>query len=256
MPIHDWSRVPAGIFHDFHADLIIQIKHVLNEGILPPDYYALAEQVAAGVGPDVLTLHAPLVDDDGDVDRGSRGSPDPPGSGLLLAPPRTRPIAEIEMAYYRRKKSVVAVRHVSGDRVVAVVEVVSPGNKSTPNAMKKFVEKAADFLERRIHLLIVDLLPPGRLDPQGIHGAIWDYVADEPYSLPDEKPLTLAAYEADPALRAFVETVAVGDTLPEMPLFLEPNRCVYVPLDHSYRMAWEAVPRRWKRVLEFPQGTV
>jgi hypothetical protein len=256
MPIHDWSRVPAGIFHDFHHALIEQIKRDLNGGVLPPDYYALAEQVAAGFGPDVLTLHAPLVDDDGDLDQGSQRSPNQPGGGLLLAPPRTRPIAEIEMAYYRRKKSVVAVRHVSDDRVVAMVEVVSPGNKSTQNVLKKFVEKAAEFLERRIHLLIVDLLPSGRHDPQGIHGAIWDYVADEPYSLPADKPLTLAAYEADPTLRAFVETVAVGDALPEMPLFLQPNRCVYVPLDHSYRMAWEAVPRRWKRVLESPQGTV
>jgi hypothetical protein len=256
MPVHDWSRVPAGIFHDFHAELIIRIKHVLNGGILPPDYYALAEQVAAGLGPDVLTLHAPPVDADGDMDQESQGSPDERGGGLLLAPPKTRPIAEIEVAYYRRKKSVVAVRHISGDRVVAVIEVVSPGNKSTQNALKKFVEKAADFLERRVHLLIVDLLPPGRHDPQGIHGAIWDYVADEPYSLPPEKPLTLAAYEADPALRAFVETIAVGDALPEMPLFLRPDRCVYVPLEHSYRMAWEAVPRRWKRVLESPQGSV
>jgi hypothetical protein len=99
-------------------------------------------------------------------------------------------------------------------------------------------------------------LPPGRHAPQGIHGAIWDYVADEPYSLPADKPLTLASYEADPVLRAFVETVAVGDALPEMPLFLQPNRCVYVPLDRSYRMAWEAVPRRWKGVLESPQGPV
>ncbi len=256
MPIHDWSRVPAGIFHDFHQDLIVQIRRDLNGGVLPPDYYALVEQVAAGVGPDVLTLHAPPVGGDGDVDQGSQGSPGEPSGGLLLAPPRTRPIAEIEMAYYRRKTSVVAVRHVSDDRVVAVVEVVSPGNKSTQNALKKFVEKAADFLERRIHLLIVDLLPPGRHDPQGIHGAIWDYVADEPYSPPAGKPLTLAAYEADPALRAWVESVAVGDALREMPLFLQPNHCVYVPLDHSYGMAWEGVPRRWKRVLESPQGSV
>jgi hypothetical protein len=256
MPIHDWTRVAAGIFHDFHHDLITYIKHDLNRGVLPPGYYAMAEQVAAGFGPDVLTLHTPTVGDEGDVDQGSQGSSGMPGGGLLLAPPRNRPIAEIEMAYYRRKKSVVAVRHVSNDRVVAVVEVVSPGNKSTQNALKKFVEKAAEFLERRIHLLIVDLLPPGRHDPQGIHGAIWDYVADEPYSLPPDKPLTLAAYEADPTLRAFVETVTVGDALPEMPLFLQPNRCVYAPLDHSYSMAWEEVPSRWKCVLESPRGSV
>ncbi len=40
MPVHDWTRVAAGIFHDFHHSWIEQIKVALNEGILPPDYYA------------------------------------------------------------------------------------------------------------------------------------------------------------------------------------------------------------------------
>ncbi len=41
MPIHDWTRVDAGIFHDFHQEWTTQIKHVLNSGIMPPDFYAL-----------------------------------------------------------------------------------------------------------------------------------------------------------------------------------------------------------------------
>ena len=44
MPIHDWSRVDAGIFHDFHHAWIEQIKRLLNSGVLPPDHYAMAEQ--------------------------------------------------------------------------------------------------------------------------------------------------------------------------------------------------------------------
>ncbi len=254
MPIHDWSRVPAGIFDHFHHDWITAIARALNRSVLPPDYYALAEQIAGGLGPDVLTLHTPPVGGNGDADRADPSASDERGGGLLLAPPKTRPVAEAEMAYYLRKKSVVAVRHVSGDRVVAVVEVVSPGNKATQNALKRFVEKAADFLEQRVHLLIIDLLPRGRYDPQGIHGAIWEYIADQRYSAPPGRPLTLAAYEAEPIFRAFVEAVAVADTLPEMPLFLRPNACVYVPLEDSYRAAWADVPRRWQGVLEAPKG--
>ena len=56
MPIHDWTRVEAGIFHDFHHAWIEEVKRALNAGVLPDDYYALAEQHAAGFGPDVLTL--------------------------------------------------------------------------------------------------------------------------------------------------------------------------------------------------------
>ena len=37
-----------------------------------------------------------------------------------------------------------------------------------------FLEKAAELLDRRIHLLIIDLLPPGPRDPHGIHAAIWE----------------------------------------------------------------------------------
>ena len=48
-----------------------------------------------------------------------------------------------------------------------MIEIVSPGNKSSRNAMRSFVEKAAELLDKRVHLLIIDLLPPGPRDPQG-----------------------------------------------------------------------------------------
>src|SRR5947209_6192782 len=56
MPMHDWTRVEAGIFHAFHHRWISAISDVLNTGLLPGDYYALPEQQAAGFGPEVLTL--------------------------------------------------------------------------------------------------------------------------------------------------------------------------------------------------------
>ena len=39
MPIHDWTKVEAGIFHDFHSDWIQVLKRALNSGLLPPQYY-------------------------------------------------------------------------------------------------------------------------------------------------------------------------------------------------------------------------
>jgi len=50
MPIHDWTKVPAGIFHDFHAAWIIELRNALNDGFLPSGYYALAEQVTRPFG--------------------------------------------------------------------------------------------------------------------------------------------------------------------------------------------------------------
>ncbi|HZY90973.1 MAG TPA: DUF4058 domain-containing protein, partial [Gemmataceae bacterium] len=81
MPIHDWTRVEAGIYHAFHHRWISAISDVLNAGVLPKDYYALPEQVAAGLGPDVLTLQ----------DQRSDGG-EPAGGGVATATTlQTRP---------------------------------------------------------------------------------------------------------------------------------------------------------------------
>jgi hypothetical protein len=247
MPVHDWTRVPSGIFHDFHHSWVEEIKRALNAGVLPADYYAMAEQKAAGFGPDVLTLQGIQPDAD------EEPAGDPPtagGTGLLQAKPQARIIEESDMSFYRRKQSTVAVRHVSGDRVVALVEVVSPSNKNNRNGLRAFVEKAAELLDKGIHLLILDLHPPGPRDPQGIHGAIWEYIEGEAPAQPPEKPLTLASYEAATVLTAYVEPVAVGDVLPDRPLFLAPGGHVLVPLEKTYLAAWEGVPARWRRVID------
>ena len=43
-------------------------------------------------------------------------------------------------------------------------------------------------------------------------------------------------------MRAFIEPVAVGDTLIDMPLFLDPGRYVAVPLEETYRLALSPCP--------------
>jgi hypothetical protein len=45
MPIHDWTRVDAGLFHHFHQRWTSALCDALNTGGLPPDYFALIEQV-------------------------------------------------------------------------------------------------------------------------------------------------------------------------------------------------------------------
>jgi hypothetical protein len=221
----------------------------LNRGILPGDYYALAEQFAAGFGPDVLTLQGI---GNGEADDSAGPVPVSDTGGVLLAAPKLQPTAETDMAFYRRKQSSIAVRHVSGDRIVAMVEVVSPGNKASRNPLRAFVQKAAELLDKQVHLLILDLLPPGKRDPQGIHGEIWEEVAGQEYTAPPGRPLTLAAYESGLSVRAYMVPAAVGEELSEMPLFLEPGQAVSVPLEATYRAAFAEVPRRWRRVLEAP----
>lgn len=242
MPIHDWTCVDAGIFHAFHHGWIEELARALNRGVLPSDYYALPEQHAAGFGPDVLTLQGSGWED--------AGAGEIPTSSVVLTVPKLEPVAETDMEFYRRKQKAVTIRHVSGDRVVAMVEIVSPGNKAARNAMRAFVEKAAELLAMGIHLLIIDLFPPGKRDPQGVHGEIWQEVAGKEYAAPTDKPLTVAAYETGNTLRAYVIHAAVGDALADMPLFLAPQQTVTVALEATYAAAFAEVPRRWRRVLD------
>jgi hypothetical protein len=253
MPIHDWTRVEAGIFHHFHLEWISRIAGALNSDLLPSEYYALAEQQASRVTPDVLTLRGLGAGGDGEegaADGDDRPDGDGGGMGLELARPRARVTAEADAEISRRKQRVVTVRHVSGDDVVAMVEIVSPGNKDSRRALDLFVGKVVWLLEHRIHQLILDLHPPTSRDPRGIHGAIWDEIGPQPYDPPPDQPLTLAAYEYAGGYRAYVEPVAVGDAMPDMPLFLKTEAYVEVPLEATYRAAFDAVPRRWRKVLE------
>jgi hypothetical protein len=245
MPIHDWTRVEAGIFHAFHHEWISALAGILNDGLLPEDYYALPEQHAGGFGPDVLTLQS--ADDHDEPDLPAVG---PKRGAVLLAPPRMKPIAETDLAFYRRKQDAVAIRHVSGDRLVSMVEVVSPGNKAGRKPLRAFVDKAAQLIDEGIHLLVLDLLPPGKRDPEGIHNEVWQEIEGAEYTLPRETPLTMVSYEAGDCVRVYIQHVAVGDVLPDMPLFLEPRLAVEIALEATYNAAFAKVPRRWRRVLE------
>jgi Protein of unknown function (DUF4058) len=228
MPMHDWAGVPVGIFHAFHHRWISAIIDNLNAGILPPEFYALPERYAV---PEQQAVWFGLDD-------------------LSLQTPTNEESAESETEFYRRKKSSVVVRHVSGDEIVAMVEIMSPGNKNSRRAFHEFLSKAFDLLEARVHLLIVDPFPPTSRDPDGIHAALWDEDDQKPFQLPADKRLTLVAYECALTTRAFIEPVGIGDPLPEMPLFLEPERFVNVPLEATYQTAFAVQPERWKRVLE------
>lgn len=240
MPMHDWTRVAAGIYHHFHHRWITAISDRLNAGLLPDDYYAMAEQHAAGFGPDVLTL------------QGGGGPPDRDTGAATAAPvrPQTRFTAQTDAEFYRRKKSSIVVRHVSGDEIVAMIEIVSPGNKASSHAFRAFMDKVYELLEHRIHLLIIDPFPPTKRDPKGVHAAVWEVVEDQAFDPPADKPLTLVSYECDLTTRAYIEPIAVGDALPDMPLFLEPVLHVSIPLEETYAVSWRAMPARWRRVLE------
>ncbi len=240
MPIHDWTRVDSGLFHDFHQRWTAEISNALNLGILPQGYYSLVEQRVDGPEPDVLAVSTNFTQVQGEA-----------GATAIADPPRTRVVARLDSdatAHARRANRIV-VRHALGE-VVAVIEVVSPGNKDSRHAIRAFVQKAASFLRSGVHLLVIDLFPPTPRDPEGIHKAIADEFHDDAYEPPADKPLTLVGYAAGSALTAYIEPVAIGDPMPDMPLFLTPTTHVLVPLESTYAATWASTPAPIRALLE------
>jgi hypothetical protein len=237
MSIHDWSRVDANLFHDFHQAWTIGIRNALNSGLLPKGYSALVEQHAGGVVPDVIALER-------------RKSVAPPSGGAVTAaPPRTQLVFQAQAELSAARANRITIRHTLGE-VVSVIEIVSPGNKSSRRALAAFVNKTVDFLQQGIHVLVVDLFPPSIRDPDGIHKAVWDEIQEEEFHLPADKPLTLAAYVATFPKVAYVEFVAVGDRLPDMPAYLDADLHVPVPLEATYETTWLTCPEDMRAFVE------
>lgn len=141
MPIHDWTRVPSGLFHHFHQDWSIEISRSLNRGILPRGLSALVEQRYGGREADVLAVE------------NWRRTPQRPGEGgggtvLTMEPPTATLVARTTKEIFAGRANRIVVRHHLG-RIVAVIEIVSPGNKDSRGALRDFVEKASELLRDR-----------------------------------------------------------------------------------------------------------
>jgi hypothetical protein len=210
MLVHDWTRVYAGLFHDFHQSWSIYIKDALNAGLSSSGLVAIVERRA-------------------ELEFADKSSSE----------------------RYADLANRIVVKHMLG-RAVAVIEIVSPGNKDSKRAFKEFLDKSLEFIRAGIHLLVVDLFPPTKRDPFGVHRAIWDEFEDEDvlFEFPPGKDRILASYDAGREKAAYVEPIAVGDTLPDMPLFLFEGRHIKVPLDATYQTTWSVLPRELQVIVE------
>lgn len=124
-PLHDWTRVDVGIFLSFHGAWITHLTESFNQGGLPHTFYAASTA------------------------EGDEGGSAPAG----------------DIAFYLAKRRTLVIRHVTGDRIVALFEIVSPANKHNRVAVADFVEKVLAALRDGINVVVIDPFSPGRHDP-------------------------------------------------------------------------------------------
>lgn len=220
MPVHDWTRVGPGPFHHFHLNWITALAGWLNTGGLSSEHFALIERESE-------ESHFELGYGSGERD---------------------------DLFRYSQLANRLTIRSENG-KVVAIIEIVSPGTKSSKPAFESFIDNSLTFLSEGIHLVVIDLFPPGNRDPYGIHGRIWDELHDDlevnPSHCPPGKDRSTVSYFVGDEVTAYFEPLAVGDQLPNMPLFLATDRYLSLPLEATYDRAWQNLPLPYRKRLEF-----
>ena len=224
MSLHHWPN-PQVPWRSFHNHWIVRLVEHLNGGLLPAGFQARPTEMIVGIEPDVLLLQgadAPENGGDGPMSIMALGEAT---STIVLAPPAEWPMVGIYSAYDRR-------------RLVSVIEIVSPGNKDRPEAVRRFAEKALFLLQDGVHMLLIDVISvpkqpmrPSLLNRLGASETV------------DLEGLWVASYCTLPErvptphmqVREWAKPVAVGEVLPMMPLFLRGDReWVLVDLEQTY----------------------
>jgi hypothetical protein len=77
-----------------------------------------------------------------------------------------------------------------------------------------------------------------------------DEIEEEGFAFPPGKDRILASYQTGGERVAYVEPIAVGDKLRDMPLFLTNDFHVLVPLESTYLATWNASPEEFRTAVE------
>ena len=239
VPLHDWTRVSAGKWHDMHLAWTGALRTELNSGGLPDPFFALVEPV--------------LRQRPGETKTPRRSTPDvwvfphvARPAGCLPADEVSAQFAAVERLDPPRTRRHITVRHPDGDRVVAIIEFASPGNRDAVSKVGHFAETLAAALEAGIHAVLIDPFPPTGPAPDGLHGAVAAEFGGV-HRLDPARPLTFVGYRAVAARgdgpTAAVEARAAGESPPEVPLFLDPAWFVPLDLAPSYAAAFRGCPK-------------
>lgn len=235
MNVHDWTRVDADQFHSFHHTWIAYLKRALKTA-LPEGFYAVSEGHIGRKASDVLGLH-----------RSDPGDPWPPAVkdwggavALLEHPPAVEETCELSPVVKGTPRT-LAIRHGRGHRIVALIEIVSNSNKNTESGVREFVDKTALALRAGIHVAILDLLPPTKRAPDGLFVEVEYALTNQARERPAGRPLSFASFRAWPPT-LYLQTFAVGQPVPTLPLFLTEDRYVQLPLAATYEQAFADEP--------------
>jgi hypothetical protein len=208
-PLHGPRR-----WEGFHHAWATVIAQHLNRGVLPPDYFAEPE---ISVGPE-----------QGQKDRGVATE--------VWSPPLPKIAAKVDFARLDGYE-VRVYQDLGGAELRAAIELVSPGNKDRAGSRRTFAAKCAGYLKHGIGVVIVDIVTARTAN---LHATLFDTLGVKSRRVwQSTTGLYATAYRAvttrkRPRVEVWPEELALGEALPELPLWLTLDFCVPVGLEESY----------------------
>lgn len=235
MPLLDHFHPPLqGRRHweGFHGQWAAAISDRLNE-TLPEEYFAEFQvSISTRIEVDVATC----------TEEGEARSPDSGNGATAVASRVWAPPAPVAVmpAVFPDDFEVRVFRGEGGPTLVAAIELVSPGNKDCDDARRAFAARCAAYLQRGIGLIVVDNVTTHHANLHDEHLALLGH--GEGFTFPTPTPLYAAAYR--PAHRQerieidlWREALALGQTLPTLPLAVRGLGCFPIDLESTYSEA-------------------
>jgi hypothetical protein len=232
MPLLDHFHPPLSTerrWESFHSGWATRLVDALTE-LLPPKY--IAEEYAH-FGPaieiDVATFERVPVT-----------TPEDGNGAVKTAEPEVwaPPAADgVFPAVFPDTFEVRVMSTDAGPKLVAAIELVSPGNKDRPSERKAFATKCASYLYAGVSVIIVDIVTNRRAN---LHNEIVQLMeADAALRLPAESKLYAVAYrpirrgEGD-QIDVWRSPLDLGAVLPTLPLGLTAELVIPVDFEAAY----------------------
>jgi hypothetical protein len=232
MPLLDHFREPVPIarrWESFHSYFAVAIGAYLNRTL--PDRFFAAVQMhpGSGVEADVAEFDvgapAPANGAAGGVDVQTYAPPTATGAFPVAFPD------DFEVPVLDSGRE---------NRLVAVVELISEGNKDRPDKRRGFAAKCAAYLQRGIGVVIFDPIYPRRFN---LHNALIDLL-DHPPQLRMAADVVTYAVGYRPArepaggrVEFWAHALEIGQPLPTLPLALKGWGFAPLELEEAYTEA-------------------
>jgi hypothetical protein len=236
MPLLDHFHPPLSSerrWESFHSNWATRLADALTERWLPPNYIA---EENAHFGPSIEI-------DVATFERETMAAATEGSGGVATAGPKVwaPPAADGSFAaVFPDTFEICVLCTDTGPKLVAAIELISPGNKDRASERRAFAIKCASYLYQGISVIIVDIVTNRRAN---LHNEILELMnGGDSLRLATESHLYAVAYQPlrrgkEDVIDVWRSPLALGHPLPPLPLGLRADLVIAVDFEETYAEA-------------------